>query len=758
MFHTVSSKLGTSYVLSEHETLRTLNPKKSTELLQTAKAKPPIREDPTNGWQKIRIKLVTDHLKKGRSCSDKVNGKIETLLKKEFTCTDHDVLTPEKEKILVEEILPEAIKLHEERLLVEPLKGPIVMPKFSKPNALCSQFTIPTDGGSTGISGYDMVLFAAAEPTPEETFAWAATCATLGPNGRPVVGIINYGPRYIVGTPQRVRVAAHEIAHALGFNFELMKMDRLVGKVDSLRDKEDVFVVSADNTRRETMKHYNCDSAEGMELQGVAFVSGTTLTARASTILAQVASIQEEYVLGKSHSNVMDGRLPGEESVGSVVQERREEEGSSAAKFTQNVHHSSHVFSKRHSLHVQAAVTASEPSSECTDDKKVETEKGSKMCIVEAPTFMSNHGSKMTRSHWSRRIAKDELMAGLVGAGYYTAITMGAFADLRYYKVNWAMAEQMSWGNNSGCGLLEDKCVNSGETQLPNMFCTSTSTDSSESLQCTSDRQSLGRCSSIGASPVKNDLPVGFQYFSENTKKVGSEESEQMDYCPFIKALPQKSCIDGEQNQMPGSVIANNSRCVQGKELKTIKDEAAVGAVCVEVSCKFKKVIVRYSGNNDWYSCPEGKNLTVKGDVLKGEIVCPKYADVCNTINKTLDESKGPATDPDPVKEVKTSETEVEKTTALSDGTQPVTETTGTAIPSESAAGSEEVTAPVVQNGASTTTESKPSETKEENITSFLSGQNNNIVAKKGTDGSFKASVFASVMFVFLTLSVIMAP
>ncbi|ORC83913.1 putative surface protease GP63, putative,metallopeptidase [Trypanosoma theileri] len=309
------------------------------------------------------------------------------------------------------------------------------------------------------------------------------------------------------------------------------------------------------------------------------------------------------------------------------------------------------------------------------------------------------------------------------------------------------MAEQMSWGNNSNCEFLNKKCVNNGETKFPDMFCTTKSGDNPNipaGLQCTSDRQSLGTCSSIEAKKTVDNLAEHFQYFSENNK-VGSEESEQMDYCPIIMAKKGYSCINGEQrNKMPGSLIVNNSRCVEGNELKTIKDEAAVGAVCVEVSCKFNKVIVRYSGNDKWHSCPEGKNLTVNGSVLKGEIVCPKYADVCNTINKTLDELQGPQKDPDPVKEVQTSQPEV-------------TETTGTPKPTENA-GNQGVTSPVVQNEAITTTESKPSETKEGRITSSVSGQNNNSTAKKGADGSFKASLFASVMFVFLTLSMIMLP
>ncbi|ORC83907.1 surface protease GP63 [Trypanosoma theileri] len=767
MMHVGAEFNGDDCLLGMTTESRRRDPKESADSFEPKKAKLPIRKDPQEGWEPIRIKLVSDHLKEGaHHCSDGVST-IKFFLKDNFTCKEDDILTAEKKKILVDEILPEAIKLHKERLFVKRLNGSIVVPNFSDEN-LCSKF-IPEEykDKTRNFSGYDMVLFAAAAPTPKGTFAWAATCATLGRNGRPVIGIINYGPRYIVATPQRVRVAAHEIAHALGFDLEVMESKSMVRRGVTLREKTIISLVTSDNTRRETMKHYKCDSAKGMELQRLVIeqkskeekgpLSGTSSvvssqsaptphSAQAAAILAQVASVQEEYELGESHSNVIDGRLTAKESVDSVVQERREEEGSSDAKFTQNVHHSSNVFSKRRSLYAQTAMMASEPSSQCATRRKELEGVADTMKVVETTRFPLHYRGFRTLSHWSRRIAKDELMVGLVGAGYYTALTLGAFADLGYYKVNWTMAEQMSWGNKAGCEFLNDKCVKEGSTKFPDMFCTTESTEGPESLQCTSDRQSLGSCS-ITTTTDGNPLPEQFQYFSEN-KKVGSRPPQIMDYCPFIMALPQKSCTDGDQSKMPGSVIAANSRCVQGENLKA--KNAAVGAVCVEVSCKFNKVIVRYSGNDNWYSCPEGKNLTVNGDVLNGKIVCPKYADVCNTINKTLDESQGPATDPDIVEAIQTS--------------LPEAETTETTKPSERAGAgnsggtNENVTGPVVENEASTTMESNPSETKEEGNTSSVSGQNNKTTAKKGTDGTFKASSFASVMFVFLILSVIMVP
>ncbi|ORC83911.1 putative peptidase M8, partial [Trypanosoma theileri] len=744
MHDTVALRVGVGPIFEYDKEIEKKRESQQIRLSSNSQRSPAGREEPVGEeWKPIRIKLVTDGLKKtGHDCTGKETNNITTLLKEDFTCTENDILTAEKKKILVEEILPEAIKLHKERLFVQPLNGSIVVPQFSKSNGLCSQF-IPTTVESTAISDYDMVLYVAATPTPEGTFAWAATCATLGRNGRPVIGIINYGPRYIVATPQRVRVAAHEIAHALGFNLPEMERKGMGPKWYNGYLRFDVQHVNSLNVLRETKNHYNCNSAKGMEIQkGLFFVRkkeiSTTGVLATNTIVAQTVSlenplrssllsaVQAEY---NDEEHSLEGAQPhvGENHL-------RNADTHSVSEITSD---SSDLRGNRRSYLLKSATKASNIAGLTTSSSKEVNERIDK---VKKRRLPPRYVITLASSHWSRRNAKDELMVGLVGAGYYTALTLGAFADLGYYKVNWTMAEQMSWGNNSGCEFLDNKCVNSGESNFSNMFCTTERAATPESLQCTSDRQSLGSCSIIGAK--KENLSGEFQYFSDTTR-IGSEESEQMDYCPFILAKPGYSCINGEQRtKMPGSVIANNSRCVEGKGL-TANNNAAVGAVCVEVSCKFNKVIVRYSGNKEWYSCPEGKNLTVNGDLLKGEIVCPKYADVCNTINKTLDESQGPATDPDTVEEVQTSLPEA-------------TEATGTPKPSENA-GNQGVSVPVVQNDASTT-KSKPSETKEENITSSVSGQNNNAAAKKGTDGSFKASVFASVMFVFLTLSMIMLP
>ncbi|EKF26354.1 surface protease GP63, putative, partial [Trypanosoma cruzi marinkellei] len=123
--------------------------------------------------------------------------------------------------------------------------------------------------------------------------------------------------------------------------------------------------------------------------------------------------------------------------------------------------------------------------------------------------------------HWKERHARDELMAPTVGAGYYTALTMAVFADMEYYRVNWSMAEPMSWGNRSDCNFLEKKCNQTENlaTKYPHMFCDANDT---ETLRCTSDRRHVGTCTANifedkGTPAEKDVCPVVASYFHDDS-------------------------------------------------------------------------------------------------------------------------------------------------------------------------------------------------------------------------------------------------
>ncbi|RNE95143.1 surface protease GP63, partial [Trypanosoma rangeli] len=411
-------------------------------------------------------------------------------------CRRKDVLTAEKKSMILNQVLPRAIKLHMDRLHIQPFTGPVVLPNFSA-GTLCGEFEIPSSHHTTGVSGADMVLYVAAAPTRYYTHAWAVACFAL-PDGRPVAGVINFGPHAVTDSEFSVRIAAHGIAHALGFEYFYFFLRNMTQTIPEVRGKKNVVVVSSPKTLEKTRAHFNCTSAPGMEL---------------------------------------------------------EDEGQ--------------------------GTTAS--------------------------------------SHWKRRNAKDELMAGGAGAGYYTALTLAVFEDMGFYRAQWDMAEQMPWGSNSGCELLTEKCLTNGVTQYPEMFCHA----ASKVLLCTSDRFAVGDCDIV--SHLK-PLPVHFQYFADPRR--GGFLDDKMDYCPLIGESQATGCIDGRADIMPGSRIGPSSRCLKGVGLRD--SIGLTGDVCAEVSCDNDTVSVRYLGDETWHACPEGSTITPTGPVfVSGKIVCPRRIEVC---------------------------------------------------------------------------------------------------------------------------------
>ncbi|KEG05849.1 surface protease GP63 [Trypanosoma grayi] len=82
-----------------------------------------------------------------------------------FKCEASDVLTPERKADLTDKILPAAVKLHTDRLRVNPLPIPFIVPEFDK-KSLCSSFTVPEDHRAKEGKGVnaDMVLYVGAWP------------------------------------------------------------------------------------------------------------------------------------------------------------------------------------------------------------------------------------------------------------------------------------------------------------------------------------------------------------------------------------------------------------------------------------------------------------------------------------------------------------------------------------------------------------------------------------------------------------------
>ncbi|KAF5213797.1 hypothetical protein ECC02_013662, partial [Trypanosoma cruzi] len=265
---------------------------------------------------------------------------------------------------------------------------------------------------------------------------------------------MNFYSKYMTDTAWSVRVAAHEIAHALGFNQESMREKSLVKKRERGVRGKHRRMVAGKHVQEKTKAHFGCESLEGMEL---------------------------------------------------------EDEGSTREK--------------------------------------------------EIP-------------HWKGRHARDELMAPTVGAGYYTALTMAVFADMGYYRVNWSMAEPMSWGRSSGCDFLVNKCntTDSLAAKYPHMFCDAKDT---ETLRCTSDRRHVGTCTANivedkGIPADKDVCPV-----------VSSEFHE------ISSGTTYRTCSDENVDYLRGSLTGGGSWCLDAELLERKDDDGhkSVKGVCAQVLC-----------------------------------------------------------------------------------------------------------------------------------------------------------------------------
>ncbi|KAH9586408.1 Peptidase M8 [Trypanosoma melophagium] len=123
-------------------------------------------------------------------------------------------------------ILPAAIKLHADRVLVDRVSSPLKVPEF-KEDSICKNFSVPEHHRNGGVNDADMVVYVAARPVDP----FGVPCAYDENSGRPVAGAINVQLYPLKVQRYNVRRIAHEIAHALGFDYQLFVKKNMVSEV-----------------------------------------------------------------------------------------------------------------------------------------------------------------------------------------------------------------------------------------------------------------------------------------------------------------------------------------------------------------------------------------------------------------------------------------------------------------------------------------------------------------------------------------------
>ncbi|ORC84926.1 surface protease GP63 [Trypanosoma theileri] len=440
------------------------------------------------GWEALRIRVSIEDLKKENYCASTGETRKDFLDGQNAPCTPNDFMMPGKEKAIKDDILPAAIKLHTDRLQVQRMKTPLQVPKFNE-LSVCSHFTIPSGHyAPNGVENADFVLYVAAGPSKNTNHSsWAVTCAIDDQSKRPIVGAMNIHPMHADFTRVNVRLAAHELAHALGFDYERMKERGMTRYSSSYHDNRAV-IISA-KVLEKARDHYSCLSIEEVELEHTA-----------------------------------EGNIT---------------------------------------------------------------------------------------SHWNRSNMKDELMSmvskvgHIEGIGYYTALTIAAFHDMKFYRGNFNMSEKMSWGYLGGCNFGSLTPEGTKTVLAPDGYCIE-----AREKSCSSDR--LGVINSVAS-------------------KAGES------ICSIL--VPDERFFCTSEGDIPGrdmGLFRNDSWCLDVDYFNlTIEEEKRMKhGMCAAVECTDNRVVnIKLTVDGAWHRCREDGFVTLnKTDFpmyVNGSIRCPRYDEVC---------------------------------------------------------------------------------------------------------------------------------
>ncbi|CCW72232.1 unnamed protein product [Phytomonas sp. Hart1] len=217
----------------------------------------------TDPWEPIRISVFTRDLDdSSRYCTQPGEMRPDfsgSMIK----CNPDNILTDEKKQLIRKQIIPSAVQMHREHLLVRPIIGNIRVDHFK--GGLCPYFTVPQSHHTTGVPDTDFVLYVAAGPTELGVNAWAVYCQ-FDRSGRLQVGVVNLGPRYALDVFLSTRILTHEILHTLGFHINMFQFRGMTIDV-SVRGKNKSSVLKSPKVVEVAREHYGCSTMQYVELE-----------------------------------------------------------------------------------------------------------------------------------------------------------------------------------------------------------------------------------------------------------------------------------------------------------------------------------------------------------------------------------------------------------------------------------------------------------------------------------------------------------
>ena len=129
---------------------------------------------------------------------------------------------------------------------------------------------------TSGISGYDVVIFPSFHELPQGVEASATYCAFDQTTGRPLAGVIHLNKAFPLNKHNaknyQIMLHFHELTHVLVFNVDLIK-DHFQGTANANRiitqtiNNQARYLLATPKVIEAAKKHFNCSTLQGIELE-----------------------------------------------------------------------------------------------------------------------------------------------------------------------------------------------------------------------------------------------------------------------------------------------------------------------------------------------------------------------------------------------------------------------------------------------------------------------------------------------------------
>ncbi|ORC81073.1 surface protease GP63 [Trypanosoma theileri] len=258
-------------------------PQKGESALQayTVSDTPPAADD-KNGekWEPIRFAVYTKYVEDVMNyCNTKKMppeyNEVEAMkkeLESQFKqlCEGENKMTTKRMHTLFKDLLPQAIKLHRDRLKVQPVQGKLKLWKEDYYNTenifakFCNQFFVPEEHLKDGVSDADFLLYVRLSPYGQDYHI--CTYDEKKPN-RPRSARISFVPKEINATRHFIRLAARFIAFGLGFGEFVDTSLSGTLPIDVNGESRSTKVVLSTNVKKKMVEYYKCPGYAGMILR-----------------------------------------------------------------------------------------------------------------------------------------------------------------------------------------------------------------------------------------------------------------------------------------------------------------------------------------------------------------------------------------------------------------------------------------------------------------------------------------------------------